>query len=156
MSPRGGAPAAQRPPTLSSVGKPPSGPADVLLARKLGIKAGHRVLLWDAPPGWAVDDLPEGVTVTTSAPKADVVLAFFVCAGDLAVEIGALARAIVPAGSLWVAWPRRAAGHTSDITDNGVREIVLPLGLVDVKVAALGHDWSGLKIVWRKERRRPA
>jgi hypothetical protein len=138
------------------VEKPPSGPADVPLARKVGIKVGHRVLLWDAPPAWAVQDLPEGVTVTTSAPKADIVLAFFVRAGDLAAEIGALARAIMPDGSLWVAWPRRAAGHTSDITDNVVRGIVLPLGLVDVKVAALDHDWSGLKIVWRKERRQPA
>ena len=107
------------------------------------------------PRGWELDDLPPGVTVTSRRPTADVVLAFFRCAGDLAAEIGALARAIMPAGSLWVAWPRRAAGHTSDITDNVVREIVLPLGLVDVKVAALGHDWSGLKIVWRKERRRP-
>jgi hypothetical protein len=54
---------------------------------------------------------------------------------------------------LWVAWPRRAGGHTSDITDNIVRQIVLPLGLVDVKVAALDQDWSGLKFVWRKELR---
>jgi hypothetical protein len=82
-------------------------------------------------------------------------MAFFSCAGDLAAEIDDLAGAIMPDGCLWVAWPRRAAGHTSDITDNVVREIVLPRGLVDVKVAALSDDWSGLKIVWRKERRRP-
>ncbi|MGA3218189.1 MAG: DUF3052 family protein [Acidimicrobiales bacterium] len=135
--------------------KPPSGPADVPLVRKVGIRAGHRVLLWDAPTGFAIEDLPDGVTVTTAAGAADIVLAFFACAGDLAAEIGALARTIMPDGSIWVAWPRRAAGHTSDITDHVVREIVLPLGLVDVKVAALGHDWSGLKFVWRKQRRRP-
>ena len=120
---------------------------------KIGIKAGQRVLLCAAPRGWELDDLPPGVTVTTSAATADIVLAFFRGAGELAAEIGTLARAIMPAGSLWVAWPRRAAGHTSDITDNIVRAIVLPLGLVDVKVAALGQDWSGLKVVWRKERR---
>jgi hypothetical protein len=119
----------------------------------MGIKAGHRVVLWRAPQGWELAELPPGVTVTRSAATADVVVAFFRCAGDLAAEAGGLARAIMPAGSLWVAWPRRAAGHTSDITDNVVREIVLPLGLVDVKVAALGADWSGLKIVWRQEYR---
>jgi hypothetical protein len=125
------------------------------LVRKIGIKAGQRVLLCGAPGDWELDDLPPGVTVTRSAATADVVLAFFRSAGDLAAEIGALASAIMPAGSLWVAWPRRAAGHTSDITDNVVRATVLPLGLVDVKVAALGQDWSGLKVVWRKGHRRP-
>jgi hypothetical protein len=57
---------------------------------------------------------------------------------------------------LWVAWPRRAGGHTSDITDNVVRGIVLPLGLVDTKVAALDQDWSALRVVWRRERRSAA
>jgi hypothetical protein len=58
-----------------------------------------------------------------------------------------------PNGSLWLAWPRKAGGHTSDISDNEIRRVVLPLGLVDVKVAALDVDWSGLKIMWRKELR---
>ena len=48
------------------------------------------------------------------------------------------------------AWPRRAAGHSSDLTDNALREEILPSGLVDVKIAALGEDWSGAKFVWRK------
>ena len=64
-----------------------------------------------------------------------------------------LAARITPRGALWLAWPRRAGGHLGDITDNEVRRIVLPLGLVDTKVAALDDDWSGLKFVWRKERR---
>ena len=134
-------------------GTPASPPTATPLVRKIGIKPGHRLLLWDAPRGWELAELPPGVTVTRSAATADVVVAFFRCADDLAAEIGALSRAIMPAGSRWVAWPRRAAGHTSDITDNVVRAIVLPLGLVDVKVAALGEDWSGLKVVWRKEHR---
>jgi hypothetical protein len=130
-----------------------SEPGPTPLVRKIGIKAGQRVVLCGAPKGWEMEGLPEGVTVTTSMGQADVVVAFFLCAGDIAAQIAALARAIMPGGCLWVAWPRRAAGHTSDITDNVVREIVLPLGLVDVKVAALGDEWSALKIVWLKERR---
>ena len=64
------------------------------------------------------------------------------------------ARRIYPAGALWVAWPRRAAGHRSDITDAVIREHALPIGLVDVKVAAIDDDWSGLRVVWRTEHRR--
>ena len=55
--------------------------------------------------------------------------------------------------ALWVAWPRKAGGHVSDINDNLVREVLLPTGVVDVKVAAIDADWSGLKFVWRKENR---
>jgi hypothetical protein len=55
---------------------------------------------------------------------------------------------------LWVAWPRRAGGHRSDITDTVIREHALPMGLVDVKVAAIDEDWSGLRLVWRVENRR--
>jgi len=62
-------------------------------------------------------------------------------------------RALRADGSLWIAWPRKAAGHVSDISDNALREIVLPVGLVDVKVAALDEHWSALKFVWRRERR---
>ncbi len=68
-------------------------------------------------------------------------------------RIAALAQAIFPGASLWIAWPRKAAGHVSDITDNLIREVCLPLGIVDVKVAAIDIDWSGLKMVWRKELR---
>jgi len=54
---------------------------------------------------------------------------------------------------VWIAWPRRTAGHQSDVTENLIRELALPCGLVDTKVAALDTDWSGLKLVWRNERR---
>ena len=56
----------------------------------------------------------------------------------------------VPRTPLWIVWPRRAAGHDSDVTENLLREVVLPTGLVDVKVAAVGEDWSGLRFVWRR------
>jgi hypothetical protein len=64
-----------------------------------------------------------------------------------------LARRIFPAGGLWLAWPRRAGGHDSDITENGLRDVALPLGIVDNKVAAIDEDWSGLRVVWRVEHR---
>ena len=64
-----------------------------------------------------------------------------------------MARRLAPAASLWLAWPRRAGGHHSDLTDQLLRDVLLPFGLVDVKVAALDHDWSGLKFVWRRQRR---
>ncbi|MBV8464286.1 MAG: hypothetical protein JO368_13395 [Acidimicrobiales bacterium] len=65
----------------------------------------------------------------------------------------ALAAALGPAAALWVAWPRRAGGHQSDVTDALVRDTLLPVGVVDVKVAAIDADWSGLKFVWRKAAR---
>ena len=80
-------------------------------------------------------------------------MAFFTEAGDIAAQIRGLGRLIYPAGALWVAWPRRAAGHRSDITENFIRDQVLPIGLVDVKVAAIDDDWSGLRLVWRAENR---
>jgi len=144
---------------VAGAGTPPSqapsaaGYSRTTLVRKLGVKAHQCLLMHGAPKGWTVADLPEGVWVVTRADRADVVVAFFGSAVELASEVEQLGRAIVPDGSLWLAWPRRAGGRTSDITDNVVRQIALPLGLVDVKVAALDHDWSALKFVWRKELR---
>ena len=120
------------------------------LWKKLGVKEGYRLTLVDAPAGWAVPDLPDGVTI---GDGGDVVVAFHRSAAELESGIAGLGQAIFPDGSLWIAWPRKAGGHVSDITENGIRDVVLPLGLVDVKVAALDTDWSGLKIVWRRERR---
>jgi hypothetical protein len=84
---------------------------------------------------------------------ADVLVFFARAHDDVLAQARALSKSIAVDGSLWVAWPRRAGGHTSDLTDNLVRQALLPLGLVDVKVAALDEDWSGLKFVWRKELR---
>jgi hypothetical protein len=122
------------------------------LAKKLGIKPGHRLALVDAPDGWVVPDLPDGVTAGPPT-GADVVVAFQRSAAELAAGIEGLGQAIFPDSSLWIAWPRKAGGHDSDITENGIRDVVLPLGLVDTKVAALDNDWSGLKVVWRREKR---
>jgi hypothetical protein len=121
--------------------------------RKLGIKPGARVAVEDAPHGWTLEAPPP--IVDAGDGPADVLLRFVRSAAELA-DVPELGQRIFPDGALWIAWPRRAAGHLSDVTDNLIREAVLPLGLVDVKVAAIDADWSGLKIVWRTERRTPS
>jgi hypothetical protein len=125
------------------------------LAAKIGIKEGHRVRLIGAPREWSIDDLPSNVKVfrRRTASPVDVAIAFYEDAASLIRATGTLAEVITPDGSLWIAWPRRAAGHRSDITDHVVRSAVLPLGLVDVKVASFDENWSALKMVWRKELR---
>jgi hypothetical protein len=123
-------------------------------AVKLGLKPGQRVWLHQPPDGWALSDPPDGLAGPGPGGQADVILAFFTKANEIAAQIGELGRRIYPAGALWVAWPRRAAGHRSDITENFIRDQALPIGLVDVKVAAIDEDWSGLRVVWRTENRR--
>jgi hypothetical protein len=131
-----------------------AGYSNTPLSRKLGIREGHVVALLGAPPGWSVPGLPSGVSLRSSARgTADVIVAFFRARAPLERRLPALARALRVDGGLWIAWPRKAAGHESDITENALRAIVLPTGLVDVKVAALDADWSGLRFVWRKELR---
>ncbi len=119
---------------------------------KLGLEDGTRVALVDAPAGWALDTPPAIEPVSPGEP-ADVVILFRRQAAGLSDAMREHARDVFPAGSLWVAWPRKAAGHTSDLGDVVVREAGLPHGLVDVKVAALDDDWSSLQFVWRVGRR---
>ena len=122
-------------------------------ARKLGLKPGLRLLLDSAPAGWRFDEDPDGVEVVTDAASADIVLCFVTEAAGIRNRIEAHGERIHPAGALWVAWPRKAAGHVSDVDENLIRDTAIALGLVDVKVAALTDDWSGLKLVWRVENR---
>ena len=86
-------------------------------------------------------------------PGSDVIVFFTTERAELERRIKDLGKAIFPAGSLWIGWPKKASKVPTDITENVVRDVVLPLGLVDVKVAAIDETWSGLKIVWRKENR---
>lgn len=117
--------------------------------RKLGIKPGQRVCLDQAPAGWSLTDPPAELTYVRPPAHADVIISFFRAAKQLDSRLPGLARRIHPDGALWAAWPRRSGGHTSDITDNTIRERALPLGIVDVKVAAIDEDWSGMRLVWR-------
>lgn len=131
-----------------------AGYSDTPLGQKLGIKAGHVVALIGEPLGWTIDGLPERVLLRERArAPLDVVIAFFDRRAKLERRLPVLLRALRADGSLWIAWPRKAAGHISDISENDLRRLILPTGLVDTKVAALDDDWSGLKFVWRKELR---
>jgi len=123
------------------------------LLKKLGIVDGATVALVGAPGG-ILDDLPTGVTVKRQARgKADVVVAFFTEQRDFERRIDALGRMIFPMGGLWVAWPKKASGVATTMNENVVRAVALPLGLVDNKVCAIDETWSGLRVVWRRERR---
>jgi len=139
--------------TLNPSPRPAAQPPGRSQAAKLGLKPGLRVHLEHAPAGWELADPPSGLVPADPDGTSDVIIAFFRAAAEIGAQIGELARRIYPAGALWTAWPRRAGGHRSDITDNVVREYALPIGLVDVKVAAIDDDWSALKIVWRVSKR---
>jgi hypothetical protein len=123
------------------------------LPKKLGIVEGSTLALVAAPAG-AIIGLPPDVTVKRQARgKADVVVAFFTERRDFERRIEALGRMIFPSGGLWVAWPKRSSGRTTTMDEHVVREVALPLGLVDNKVCAIDETWSGLRVVWRRERR---
>ncbi|HEV7193556.1 MAG TPA: hypothetical protein VGN35_10145 [Jatrophihabitantaceae bacterium] len=121
------------------------------LAAKLGIKDGSRVLLVRAPAGFDLGALPSGVNVRSHPAGAqfDVVLLFCPDRATLVGHFAHLIPALETAGALWACWPKQASGVATDLTENGVREHGLETGLVDVKIAAVDHVWSGLKFVRR-------
>lgn len=137
----------------------PAGYSGTPLWKKLGLKPGMRAQLLHADPGWRIplDDPAAPATIAwldaADDGPATLVLAFYREAAEYLAELDAVAARIRPDGMLWAAWPRKAAGHVSDIDENLLRDAALERGLVDVKVAALSADWSGLKIVWRRENR---
>jgi hypothetical protein len=123
------------------------------LVKKLGIKPGHAVLLLGAPAGFeqSLDGLPVGVKATTRPGKGpyDVILFFTKERARLASELGKLRKAMAPACGLWICWPKKASKVATDMTEDVVREIALPTGLVDNKVCAVDEVWSGLRLVIR-------
>jgi hypothetical protein len=125
------------------------------LAAKLGIKAEHLVLLDNAPAGFAVDGLPAGTSVTRRPGRTpyDVVLMFCPDRARLAERLPVLLERTATAGMIWAAWPKRSSGVPTDLDENGIRELALPLGVVDVKVCAIDATWSGLKLVRRLSNR---
>ncbi|HSS11674.1 MAG TPA: DUF3052 domain-containing protein [Acidimicrobiales bacterium] len=126
------------------------------LVTKLGIKDGHRVVVLGAPAGFALD-LPDGAAIRKRlVGPADVVLFFATLRASLQERIEGLGRAVQPAGAVWVAWPKKAAKVATNMTEDVVRDVALPLGLVDTKVCAIDDTWSGLKLVWRKSARQPS
>jgi hypothetical protein len=134
----------------------PAGYSGTPLVSKLGVKAGSKVAILGAPDGFdaTLGELPEGVVVARRlGGSKDMVIFFTTERRVLERRLDALRKAIAPDGMVWVAWPKQAAKVPTDVTEDVVREVVLPTGLVYVKVCAIDATWSGLKLVIRKELR---
>ena len=126
------------------------------LPKKLGIKESARVVLLREPDGFrdALGELPAGVSVGTRARRgSDVIVAFFTRRSELERRLPKLMDALDVDGGLWISWPKRTSGLDTDITEDTLREVGLPLGLVDNKVCAIDETWSGLRLVFRRENR---
>ena len=125
------------------------------LPQKLGIKSGHHVTLLDAPEGFvaSLGDL-SGVHVHLKrGARSDVIVQFVTRVTQLQALFDALVAKLEPSGGLWVAWPKKSSGVTTDMTEDRVRDVALPKGYVDNKVCAIDATWSGLRCVLRKENR---
>jgi hypothetical protein len=127
------------------------------LPKKLGIKEGARLALVAAPDEFlnsTLRPLPDRVELRSRARgPLDVIVFFTKARADLERRFGKLAGALDPAGALWIAWPKRSSGIETDLTEDVLREVGLPEGLVDTKVCAIDDTWSGLRFVIRKENR---
>jgi hypothetical protein len=135
---------------------PTAGYSGTPLVDKLGFRPDMRVLFVDAPAHLdaLLEGLPEGVRVLARpAAQLDLVLLFCTERSELAGGLQRLQPKLDAAGMIWVAWPKQAAKVATDLTENVVREVALPRGLVDVKVCAIDATWSGLKLVIRRELR---
>ncbi len=131
------------------------------MPKKLGIQPEHRILLSAAPKGFekTLGKLPSGVRVATKLAgktKHDVIVVFVTEKAALKKELPRLIAAMEENGGLWVAWPKKASGVPTDMTEDRVRELALPKGLVDNKVCAIDEVWSGLRCVIRLENRAKA
>jgi len=127
------------------------------LIAKLGLKPGGRLLALDAPDHYAalVEPLPEGASLRLkpfdrAEPGADIVHAFFRTRAELDARAAPLIALPAAGGMIWVSWPKKSLPLFRDLTENGLREVLLPTGWVDVKVAAVDADWSGLKFLRRR------
>jgi hypothetical protein len=139
--------------------RPTAGYSGTPLAKKLGIKAGACVCALDAPDGYRelLAPLPEGVEFAAEVSAATDIVHAFVSRRARLDEILRAGRACLrPDAALWVSWPKRASKVPTDVTEDAIRELALPLGFVDVKVCAVDETWSGLKLVVRLELRGPA
>ncbi|MEA2229885.1 MAG: hypothetical protein QOF04_3515 [Solirubrobacteraceae bacterium] len=142
---------------MSAAGATPgAGYSGTPLQKKLGFKAGFAAAYVNAPDGFdeLLGALPDGVAVRARLRgPLDLIVCFVTERRELERRLAALRGALAPAGMLWIAWPKRASGVPTDMTENVVREVALPTGLVDTKVAAIDDTWSGLRLVIRKELR---
>ncbi len=126
------------------------------LPKKLGLKDGGTLALVNAPAGaedWLVP-LPDASRLSTKlAASNDLVLLFCKDTATLKKSLPVVSKKLNADGSLWISWPKKTSKLFIDLTEDGIRSIALPTGLVDVKVCAVNEDWSGLKLMVRKEQR---
>jgi len=122
------------------------------LPKKLGIKEGTRIALVNAPEDFQseLNELPDNVEFIKRPTKSlDIILLFVLSERALARDFAKLAAKLTANGMLWIAWPKKSSGVTTDLTEQRVQRIGLDAGLVDVKVCAIDETWSGLKFVYR-------
>jgi hypothetical protein len=130
------------------------------LPRKLGIQAGMRLATLHAPKDFAkvLGKLPAGVAASelgSAKGPYQVLVCFFTAEAAFQSALPKLEKALDPYGGLWIAWPKRASGVKTDMSEDIVRKHALPRGLVDNKVCAIDDTWSGLRLVVRVENRSP-
>ncbi len=127
------------------------------LPQKLGIKSGMRVIAMSAPENYRalLGKLPDDVEFSNRPHvRAQFIHFFAKRRSDLEKQLARLRKTIADDGTLWVSWPKKSSGVVSDITEDVVRAVALPLGFVDVKVCAVDETWSGLKLMIRRENRK--
>jgi len=125
------------------------------LPKKLGIVGDAVFVVVDGPAGFdeTLGDYGDAVWQQSLLSPVDVVVAFFTARSKLTAAWPRLTKAAAPNGGIWVAWPKRSSGVVTDISENTLREDILPSGWVDNKVCAIDETWSGLRFVLRKELR---
>jgi len=127
------------------------------LVKKLGIKPGFRLYAKNPPANYEelIAPLPEKVQILRRLTHdLDMIHLFTTSRVELTNNIGTYMNRIKQEGMIWVSWPKKSSKVPTDVTENVIREVILPLGLVDVKVCAVDATWSGLKLVIRKENRK--
>ena len=133
-----------------------SGYSGTPLPKKLGLNEGGTMVLINAPPGMKqlLVSIPARATLVSKlAVSNDLVLLFCKDTAALKKALPAVSKKLHADGSLWISWPKKSSKLFVDLTEDGIRTVVLPTGLVDVKVCAVNEDWSGLKLMVRKELR---
>lgn len=131
-----------------------SGYSNTPLPKKLGIKERCKVALINPPPAFekTLGKLPRDAVIhrgLADQGRFDVIVGFVTSRAELQRQIAAARRHMAPAAGLWIAWPKKSSKIAGDVTENVVREIALPTGLVDNKVCAIDETWSGLRLVIR-------
>jgi hypothetical protein len=138
---------------MNAPSAPATGYSGTPLVKKLGIKANSELCILNAPDNYVtlVAPLPEGVrTVKKFAAGADLVHLFVTLRIDLESTLTLIRPKLKADGVVWVSWPKKASKAPTDITEDNIRAVALPMGFVDVKVCAVHGTWSGLKLVIRK------